>query len=709
MRHHHQGLGLQTGGDTSSSLMIPPGWGEGERILPRRYGTRALNDLFDQENAAAERQNAPRDDALDRAMWRARETPVRGGRLGYQAGGSPAQQSADMDTGWSMDEPLAKTFWRHFTAPDTSEPVDPYGTAYLARRAKALADIHEEMPPTALPPADLGKPLPPMIVAQPSVTSGLGMSPPSARNAGSLAPGFERDPDTGQLTKNGRPPDTYISTQLPGGGGYGAIPAWREGRDVGSQVPLPPVLQPIAKRESNLDYRAQNPTSSASGALQDVDATWREATRALGYGDQWAHAKDAPPDVQNAANIWLHGRYGTKPWAASEPGMRMNPGMIYAPRHEPGVLANPGFHLAPSSGDNVNGGLGTPSPSGPGLGSQPPTGRKEDVVPSSYKPYEPGIGASPWLALMAAGFGTAAGRSPYPLVNLGAGGLQAVKVLEGQEQERAKAYQAEQTGRYQTGELATRNRQITAEEAHWQNQFDAENKRFQIQWKQAITAEEKADVMQKHYENMDAINAGWRAFQMGKPLSYYDPKTGQAGSATWDPKTESYNIPEGSVIGKPSATAGQFTAKRQAWLQVHPGDEAGALEYANGRRSMSPAEFGRLVLTEESRLSNEWLGNPNNIGKTPPNFRYQAEQSMRQLLGETVPVELRQPASPQPQQQRPPTAPAAAPPTMPVRPPWATGEGHVNPATGQVVYPEGNRWFNPDHTPYAPPAASAAP
>ena len=39
----------------------------------------------------------------------------------------------------------------------------------------------------------------------------------------------------------------------------------------------------------------------------------------LGYGNAYPHANDAPPPVQNAANIWLQARRGNKPWAASAP------------------------------------------------------------------------------------------------------------------------------------------------------------------------------------------------------------------------------------------------------------------------------------------------------------------------------------------------------------------------------------------------------
>lgn len=87
-----------------------------------------------------------------------------------------------------------------------------------------------------------------------------------------------------------------------------------------SAIPVTPSLVPIYGRESAFNPQAQNPTSTASGLGQDVNATWREAMHALGYGDAYPTAKSAPPAIQNAANIWLQGRYGNKPWAASEPG-----------------------------------------------------------------------------------------------------------------------------------------------------------------------------------------------------------------------------------------------------------------------------------------------------------------------------------------------------------------------------------------------------
>jgi hypothetical protein len=68
----------------------------------------------------------------------------------------------------------------------------------------------------------------------------------------------------------------------------------------------------IRKYESNGNYRAQNPSSSASGAYQFIDSTWRAVT---GRSDR---AMDAPPAVQDAAfyKLWDGGR-GAHHWVTA--------------------------------------------------------------------------------------------------------------------------------------------------------------------------------------------------------------------------------------------------------------------------------------------------------------------------------------------------------------------------------------------------------
>lgn len=59
-----------------------------------------------------------------------------------------------------------------------------------------------------------------------------------------------------------------------------------------------PSLLCIQRHESGGDYRAQNPVSSASGAYQFVDGTWRSASRAAGKPG-WSRAKYAPWWIQD--------------------------------------------------------------------------------------------------------------------------------------------------------------------------------------------------------------------------------------------------------------------------------------------------------------------------------------------------------------------------------------------------------------------------
>ena len=51
-------------------------------------------------------------------------------------------------------------------------------------------------------------------------------------------------------------------------------------------------------------YNAQNPRSSASGAYQFIDSTWRNITREMGTGTEYAKARHAPPVVQDAVAYW---------------------------------------------------------------------------------------------------------------------------------------------------------------------------------------------------------------------------------------------------------------------------------------------------------------------------------------------------------------------------------------------------------------------
>jgi hypothetical protein len=60
------------------------------------------------------------------------------------------------------------------------------------------------------------------------------------------------------------------------------------------------ILATIRRRESNGNYQAQASGSSASGAYQFIDSTWRAVTQRFNIGTQYPRAAAAPPEVQDA-------------------------------------------------------------------------------------------------------------------------------------------------------------------------------------------------------------------------------------------------------------------------------------------------------------------------------------------------------------------------------------------------------------------------
>lgn len=60
------------------------------------------------------------------------------------------------------------------------------------------------------------------------------------------------------------------------------------------------ILATIRQRESGGNYGAQAKGSSASGAYQFIDSTWQSMTKKFGMGTEFASAKMAPKEVQDA-------------------------------------------------------------------------------------------------------------------------------------------------------------------------------------------------------------------------------------------------------------------------------------------------------------------------------------------------------------------------------------------------------------------------
>jgi muramidase (phage lysozyme) len=63
-------------------------------------------------------------------------------------------------------------------------------------------------------------------------------------------------------------------------------------------------------------WTAENPTSTASGAFQFVDGSWKAYSRSAGLSG-YARASSAPPRVQAAVAAHVITDYGTYPWKGS--------------------------------------------------------------------------------------------------------------------------------------------------------------------------------------------------------------------------------------------------------------------------------------------------------------------------------------------------------------------------------------------------------
>ena len=69
----------------------------------------------------------------------------------------------------------------------------------------------------------------------------------------------------------------------------------------------------VRRHESGGDYTAKNPSSTASGAYQFLDSTWRTVSAQAGHGG-YPSARSAPPWVQDAVALHTLNTVGKSPW-----------------------------------------------------------------------------------------------------------------------------------------------------------------------------------------------------------------------------------------------------------------------------------------------------------------------------------------------------------------------------------------------------------
>jgi hypothetical protein len=174
------------------------------------------------------------------------------------------------------------------------------------------------------------------------------------------------------------------------------------------------------------------------------------------------------------------------------------------------------------------------------------------------------LAASPWTALMAAGLGIMASRSPYPMVAIGEGGMQGVKALNQQavsaranaEQENKAQYQDYQE--WLGGQNLDKSAADLSETAKWHSaQMDKDQKQLQIEQQNAGVNQQRANTEAGTAATVQAKNNLDIALQSGAmPMMNHD---GTTSAAIYDPvkhlsstdQGQTWHAPDFSKEGMP--------------------------------------------------------------------------------------------------------------------------------------------------------------
>lgn len=178
------------------------------------------------------------------------------------------------------------------------------------------------------------------------------------------------------------------------------------------------------------------------------------------------------------------------------------------------------------------------------------------------------------------------------------------------------------------------------------------------------------------------------------------------GEPVWN-APDSYALPPGAPQPPtgdetaPSQRISVFQQKQAAWLATHPGDQQGALDYASGRRQISPVDVQRMAYQQARAEIN---GNFNLRFKSQQEREAainRRQQEIAQVLSGSQPVQ-QPPQAPQPAPQPAPGNPQDPRRPlniqMPPRPPAVPPGSAYSPARGMWRSPDG-RVFDPNGNP----------
>lgn len=169
-------------------------------------------------------------------------------------------------------------------------------------------------------------------------------------------------------------------------------------------------------------------------------------------------------------------------------------------------------------------------------------------------------------------------------------------------------------------------------------------------------------IIQKLTPVRDAMAMRAASMQMGlpavQPPPQYEPQSTYVGIDRDTGQPVYHDVHGGpdtmganAIAPKPSAGMATFMLKQSAYLQSHPGDDAGALEFANGKKNLSPAQ----MMQSATDLANKQLADETLAGATIPDPDSWVKQKKAEIYKSLSTAEA--PAAP----NRSAPAPAALP------------------------------------------------
>ena len=302
------------------------------------------------------------------------------------------------------------------------------------------------------------------------------------------------------------------------------------------------------------------------------------------------------------------------------------------------------------------GGRQTTSPSPP-TPSAPPNYSRPTITPKS------GFADSPWLPVLEAGLAIAGGRSPYALENIGQGGLQGVKALEGQQERfdtRAEkqatidedANKLAETANYHSKDLNIQGQRNSdaAEEAQDRNATEQQRNANEAKYQSGQLDIQGQKLNQDRFtwqaglgpdpnDPTKQVSGAWRfstrqdeppTFTAGAALTAQQkidqaakaaelraatspayPATGfdangqpVTGTYEFNPETGKREFKPGvTLTGKAGGQGAGSTSewKYNTWLAVHPDDKQGALDFVAGHKQMTDQDAMKFAYGQAQR------------------------------------------------------------------------------------------------------------